>query len=162
MARVVFKRWDAERLLQQVPARIVREYGEAVAPQLQKSIGAVRYFWFNDTIRKVSRGGLGIRLPESEGGGVLVKGRRNRDIIDTGWLQDSQSSPAVAIGAGRVTMRIVWSADYSRKVLLGEKYINRDGEEVEMPGRDWISPVLAQNPPGRYFVARWRQIAAGG
>lgn len=157
MSGVRFKRWEPERLLEQLPARIVREYGEEIAPQLQDSIAAVAYQWPRATRRKVGRSGLGDPI---EGGGRLVK-KGPRDVIDTGRLQDSQQAPVVLQQNGRVVMRIAWTAPYSFEVLTGSSFVGANGAQRKLPGRDWISPVLAQNPPGRYFVARWKQLTGG-
>jgi hypothetical protein len=29
------------------------------------------------------------------------------------------------------------------------------------PGRDWITPVLAAQPPMEFFAAEWRKIGGG-
>lgn len=162
-SRVLFARWDPERFLQQIPERVMREYGEEVTPKLQESIAAVRYPWPVGTQRRVGRSGLGVKL-RGVRGRYVREGRR--DIIDTGELQDSQTPPQVTSSAGRVRMRIVWEAPYSLDVLLGGYLVNRgpegDDSYTALP-RDWITPVTetARLSPRRFFLRRYRRYLQG-
>lgn len=154
-SRVTFKNWDPDALLVDAPARIVREYGELIAPQLQQSVAAVAYPWPRATRRAIGRSGLGD--PISGGGRLVSKGLR--DIIDTGTLQDSQQGPTVSPERNGASMRIVWGAPYSLEVLEGSSYVNSKGAAVELPGRDWITPVLDANPPVAYVTEQWQRLA---
>lgn len=142
-AKVVFKNWNADRLLRRVPRRILDDYGPLISFQLQQEIATKQFDWPTVTVRK--------------NGQIVQPGLR--DIVDTGELIGSQSEPQIIEQQGRVSLRIVWTAPYSGQVLRGNYLVGTVRNNYIAPARDWISPALKAQPFKPFFVARWAQIA---
>lgn len=143
MAKII--KWNADKLIKRVP-QILSNYGVLISPLLQDAIKANVYTWPTRTLQ----------------GGDIVTRRRNgevvtspRNIVDTGALLASQSTPQVSAD----TLRIIWTAPYSGDVLRGNYIVGRrNGSYIATP-RDWISPVVAAQPPIQFFAREWRKLA---
>lgn len=137
-ATLKITRWDAQRFSDRIP-RILTAYGQALNTQLQDEIQASQFTWPRTTRR---RNGQWVSSP--------------RDIYDSGEFYRSQT--LTSEGRNRLAFR--WNpigADgqpYAVRLFTG--WIGPGG--VLMPGRDWISPALANRPPERFFAEQWRAL----
>lgn len=143
MAQFQITQWRAERIVAKVP-RILTEYGPVIGFQLQQEISKDVYAWPTQTRQ----------------GGAIVTNRVNgpvttpRDIVDTGTLLNSQTTPQVEGN----TLTIAWSAPYSLAVLQGGYVIVRSNGSYIAPGRDWITPALRERPLLPFLAERWQQL----
>lgn len=144
MAKVRFKSWNAQALLDLVP-QVLEAYGEKVAPMLQEAIKSKAYEYPVPTMRKVG----------VYSGKFVPKGKR--DIVDTGQLMRSQQEPQVAENI----LQIRWTAPYSGEVLRGGYLVGTVRSSYIAPPRDWITPVLEAQPPEKFFAEEWRRLANG-
>ena len=133
-------RWRGDRIVAKVP-RILNEYGPLIGFQLQQEISKEQFDWPVPTRRK--------------SGQFVPKGLR--DIVDTGNLLNSQSSPEVSGNR----LRIVWTAPYSKAVLEGGYLVGTVRNSYVAPGRDWITPALREEPLLPFLVERWQKLAGG-
>lgn len=143
------REWNAEALLARVPV-ILEAYSGVIGPELETSIRSVRYFWPGETKRKAGGGGGLYMSPPSVGS--------PRDIVDRGTLMRSQTARLSEDGR---SLSVVWDpvnpdngVHYGYAVLTGEP-------DNLGPGRDWISPVLRQQPFLPFFVQQWRALNGG-
>lgn len=141
MSRTRIVSWNADKLLKRVPV-VLANYGNKITPLLQESIKAKIYDWPVATRRNV---GL-------YSGKIVPAGPR--DIVDTGKLLRSQSAPQLT--SNSITIR--WTAPYAKDVLT-MNFVTYTGEVAQ--ARDWITPVLAAQPPMEFFAAEWRKIGGG-
>ena len=153
MAKII--RWNANKILAKVP-KVLKEYGDLAAVEAVTQLTTVKWDWPNSTLRFESRlmGGT------KEGNGIRIPGGA-RDIVDTGRLLESQSSPVVTPDS----MTITWSAPYAMTVLLGGdygEYVNPNGKLVRAggPERNWIAATYEALPPRQIFLNIWRSTPA--
>lgn len=144
MSRTRIVSWNADKLLKRVPV-VLANYGNKITPLLQESIKAKIYDWPVATRRKVG----------VYSGQFVPAG--SRDIVDTGKLLQSQSAPQITENS----LTIRWTAPYSGEVLRGGFLVGNLRNAYIAPGRDWITPVLAAQPPMEFFAAEWRKIGGG-
>ena len=133
-------RWRADRILAKGP-RILNEYGPVIGFQLQQEISKEQFDWPVPTLRK--------------SGQFVARGLR--DIVDTGRLLNSQTTPEVS----GTTLRIAWGAPYSKAVLEGGYLVGTVRNSYIAPGRDWITPALRERPLLPFLVERWQALAGG-
>ena len=151
--------WKPEPLYMKVSATLQRAgqvYADTAVLQMSNPI----WDWPWDTRRRVSllMGG------ETQNGveGVVVRAGR-RDIVDTGFLLDSMTTPRVQRRPDAITMTIEWKAPYSGRVLRGGNYGTYippgQDDPVDLPGRpprNWIEAAYQSRPPLQVFSNIWR------
>lgn len=143
MAKI--KRWNGNKLLART-ARILTDFEPRIAAQLQNEIAKEQFQWPVTTLRKNGR--------------IVEAGPR--DIVDTGLLIESQTpGEVIGGGGGVVVLQIAWNAPYSGEVLRGGYLVGSLRDAYTAPARDWISPALMAQPPRRFFIARWKELASG-
>jgi hypothetical protein len=157
MAQVRFelREWNADKLLAR-STQILEEFAPIMADEARRQISLVQWDWKRGTLRFRSIGGLGT----PSGNGVYVK-PGPRDILDTGFLRDSQQAPVVS----QNSLSITWTAPYAGVVLAGGDYgayTNPNGTRVDgdrrRPGRNWIAEAFKAQDPSVFFVRRWREL----
>lgn len=142
--------WNEDRLVRRVPERILKDYGDIIAVQLQNEIASSQFPWPRDTLR-------------SGGGRTRLVKRGKRDIIDSGQFADSQTPPKVASEDGKPSLRIGWTAPYATDIFKGssgEEFVSNRGvvRYGDQPPRDWIAPALKAQPFEPYFRKRWQEL----
>jgi hypothetical protein len=151
-------RWNGEQLINKVASTLERMgpiYSEAATLQMSNPV----WDWQWATLRKTSllMGGT----KESGKPGVIV-GPGRRDIVDTGRLLDSITSPRVVRQNGTAALTIGWTAPYAKTVLAGGRYgsyVNVRGEFVNVgqrPARNWIQAAFESRPPAQLFAEIWK------
>jgi hypothetical protein len=166
MARVTLelKEWNAEKLLAR-STQILEDFAPIIAEEARRQITTVKWNWPNPTLRfqSLNQGGTRVSGTNKAGrswSGVLIPAG-NRDIVDTGGLLRSQQAPQVS----RNSLTIAWTAPYAGRVLAGGNYgsyVNPVGNTVDVgqrPPRNWIEGAFQAQPPRRFFVDRWRELA---
>lgn len=134
--------WNADKLLAR-SAQILEDYGPRISFQLQQEIAKDQFEWPVPTRRK--------------SGQFIPAGLR--DIVDTGQLLNSQTPPQVTSNGSLSVLSIRWTAPYSGEVLRGGYLVGTVRNNYVAPGRDWITPALREQPFGKFFANRWRQLA---
>ncbi len=138
-------RWNEEAFLEKA-RKAVRGYAEALSPQFDAQLQAVKWTWPNPTERKNTQ--------------VVYS---PRDVVDLGTLLRSKNLYTPEPGT------VVFSWDpvnpatgerYGKIVQTGIGYVDRKGSPVSKPGRDWITPVVRANPFGPGFASAWRALPA--
>jgi hypothetical protein len=137
-------RWNADRILKR-PARILKDFGPRIAFQTQQEISKDQFKWPVATRRKNGR--------------LVPAGLR--DIVDTGTLLNSQTTPEVTSDGALSALSIRWTAPYSGEVLRGGYLIGTVRNSYVAPERDWITPALREQPFLPFFQQRWTQLANG-
>ena len=167
MARVTLelKEWNAEKLLAR-STQILEDFAPIIAEEARTQITTVKWDWPNPTLRfqSLNQGGTPLSGTRKDSGarwsGVLIPAQP-RDIVDRGRLLRSQQAPQVSGN----TLSIAWTAPYARTVLGGGdygEYTNPAGRRVvvgDKPARNWIRAAYEAEPPLRFFVARWKELA---
>jgi len=163
MARVTLelKEWNAEKLLAR-STQILEDFAPIIAEEARTQIKTVKWDWPNSTLRFRSLFQGGQTVKTKYGTGVLIP-KGDRDIVDTGTLLSSQQAPQVSGNS----LSIVWAAPYSGQVLRGQypdpyfSPITRTqvGPVGQKPPRNWIEGAFQAQPPLRFFVARWKELA---
>lgn len=163
MARVTLelKEWNAEKLLAR-STQILEDFAPIIAEEARTQIKTVKWDWPNSTLRFRSLFQGGQTVKTKYGTGVLIP-KGDRDIVDTGTLLSSQQAPQVSGNS----LSIVWTAPYSGQVLRGQYpdpyFSPTTRKEVPAPGqkppRNWIEGAFQAQPPLRFFVARWKELA---
>ncbi|MEB3275407.1 MAG: hypothetical protein VKM92_00420 [Cyanobacteriota bacterium] len=137
-ATLRFTRWEGQRFVDRIP-RILGNYGQALGTQLHEEINTAQFTWPRTTRR---RNGQQVSSP--------------RDIYDTGEFDRSQTLSTG--GRNRLTFRWNPTSDsgfpYARVIFTG--YTTSKGTVV--PGRDWITPALTNQPPARFFAEQWASL----
>jgi hypothetical protein len=158
MTRVVFTRWNAERLVNKVAETLSVAgpiYQEVSIQQMANPL----WNWDWDTLRRQSLLQGGEREPGKPG--VIVRAGK-RDIVDTGKLLDSIQRPVVVFQPNRISLVIKWTAPYASVVLRGGvygTYTNIRGQRVSVgrrPARNWIQAAFEARPPAQVFAEIWR------
>ena len=140
--------WRAPELVARV-SQVLEDFGPYVAFQAEQEIAKDQYDWPVATLRKNNQ--------------LVPAGKR--DIIDTGTLLNSATTPQVFRGASSASLQIAWTAPYAYEVLDGYVVGNSQGNYIA-PKRNWIAKTYAQLGPGGerpflpFLVQRWNQLAA--
>jgi hypothetical protein len=163
MARVTLelREWNAEKLLAR-STQILEDFAPIIAAEAKTQITTVKWDWPNSTLRFRSLFQGGKTVKTKYGTGVLIP-KGQRDIVDTGFLLSSQQAPQVSGNS----LSIVWTAPYAGEVLRGQypdpyfSPISRKliGPVGPKPPRNWIEGAFQAQPPRRFFVARWKELA---
>lgn len=141
-ASLKLTQWNADKLLAR-SAQILEDYGPRISFQLQQEIAKDQFEWPVPTRRK--------------SGQFIPAGLR--DIVDTGQLLNSQTPPQVTANGSLSVLSIRWTAPYSGEVLRGGYLVGTVRNNYVAPGRDWITPALREQPFGKFFANRWRQLS---
>lgn len=163
MARVSFEvtQWNAEKLLAR-STQILEEFAPIIAAESRRQLTTQKWTWPSATLRFRSLYQGGDTVKTRYGTGVLIpKGKR--DVVDTGFLLNSQTPPVVKNGS----LSIEWTAPYSGQVLRGsypDPYFSPvTRRQVPAPGpkppRNWIEGALTAQPPRPFFFRRWRELS---
>lgn len=156
MAKVKITSWNADRFLSRIP-QILDDFAPQVAFQSEQELAKVQYKW-----PRRRSDGTEIITHRKNGQRVTTP----RDIVDTGELMNSATSPQVAPTATGASLRIVWTAPYAKAVQVGGYIIGTIRYNYVAPERDWIKRTYLQlKPEGErpflpYLVQRWNQLAA--
>jgi hypothetical protein len=157
-------KWNAEKLLAR-STQILEDFAPIIAAEARTQITTVKWSWPTSTLRfrSLNQGGRQVSGTTKAGrpwsGVVIPPG--SRDIVDRGGLLNSQQAPQVS----KNVLTIAWTAPYARTVLGGGdygSYVNPAGNPVEVgqrPPRNWIEGAFQAQPPRRFFVARWKELA---
>jgi hypothetical protein len=154
-------KWNAEKLLAR-STQILEDFAPIIAAEAKTQITTVKWNWPNSTLRFRSLFQGGKTVKTKYGTGVLIP-KGQRDIVDTGFLLSSQQAPQVSGNS----LSIVWTAPYAGEVLRGQypdpyfSPISRElvGPAGPKPPRNWIEGAFQAQPPRRFFVARWKELA---
>ena len=153
--------WNAEKLLAR-STQILEDFAPVIAAEAKTQITTVKWSWPTSTprFRSLFQGGKTVKT--KYGTSVIVP-KGQRDIVDTGFLLSSQQAPQVSGNS----LSIVWTAPYAGEVLRGQypdpyfSPISRKlvGPVGPKPARNWIEGAFQAQPPRRFFVARWKELA---
>jgi hypothetical protein len=154
-------KWNAEKLLAR-STQILEDFAPIIATEAKTQITTVKWNWPNSTLRFRSLFQGGRTVKTKYGTGVVIP-KGQRDIVDTGFLLSSQQAPQVSGNS----LSIVWTAPYAGEVLRGQypdpyfSPISRElvGPAGPKPPRNWIEGAFQAQPPRRFFVARWKELA---
>jgi hypothetical protein len=154
-------KWNAEKLLAR-STQILEDFAPIIAAEAKTQITTVKWNWPNSTLRFRSLFQGGKTVKTKYGTGVIIP-KGQRDIVDTGFLLSSQQAPQVSGNS----LSIVWTAPYAGEVLRGQypdpyfSPISRElvGPAGPKPPRNWIEGAFQAQPPRRFFVARWKELA---
>lgn len=159
--RLVFTKWNAKALLEEKVDACLQQMGDLYAAESDRLLGNPIWMWDTWTLRFESLLMGGDPNPQ---GGVWVKPGL-RDVVDTGALMDSRTSPTLSATGGRRSMGIGWKADYAELVRTGgyfSPYTGPHGKTYypgNRPGRDWIGKALADRPPLPRFAELWNKFS---
>lgn len=140
--------WRAPELVARV-SQVLEDFGPQVAFQAEQEVAKDQYNWPVATQRKNGR--------------LVPAGKR--DIIDTGTLLNSATTPQVFRGANSALLQIAWTAPYAYEVLKGGYVVGNSQGNYVAPERNWIAKTYAQLAPGGerpflpFLVQRWNQLA---
>lgn len=131
--------WSTNPIRQQM-GRVLQLYRPVLREALKNEIRTSQYAWPRRTQR---RNGTVVFTP--------------RDIVDTGAFLASQ----VDYQPDPLILRYQWGGNggpvtYAGVILRGRSGTGRDGLP-RYPGRNWIRPALANNPPRRFIAANWQR-----
>lgn len=161
--RLEIKRWNGDALIART-TQILEEYAPVIAEEARAQLTTQKWQWPNGTVRFRSLFQGGKTVKTKFGTGVFIP-KGLRDVVDTGFLLDSQQAPQVEGNR----LWIAWTAPYAMEVLRGsypDPYFSpvtrkQIGPVGRKPARNWISAAFAEKPPLPFFMARWRELAGG-
>ena len=156
---VRFVEWKPEVIFDRV-AETLESAGPIYAQETTLQMSNPVWNWNWDTRRRVSLL-LGGERSQGQPGVVVRAGKR--DIVDTGRLLDSITTPRVVRSQGAITLQIEWKAPYSGRVLAGGDYGSYtppgQSDPVDLPGRlprNWIEAAFQCKPPLEVFANIWK------
>lgn len=144
MARTSVKvTWDLKKLSGRID-QILENYGPYISFQLQEEISKEQFQYTDDSGKPV--------ITARNNGQVVGS---PRDIVDTGRLLNSQTTPDIKKGV----LTIRWNAPYSKAVLTGGYVVGAQGRSYVAKPRDWITPALREQPFKPFVLRQWRQLS---
>lgn len=156
--------WNANKILAKAP-RALKEIGPTLWLEAAEQLEKRAYYWDRYTLRFESR----LMGGKKEANGVVV-GPGLRDIVDTGYLLNSQTQPKVTTTPEGAQLSIEWTAPYSGVVLRGgdynsagtTPYVDPDGviheDMTGRLGRNWIRRTFEAQPVRQLFIDAWNQL----
>ena len=163
MGFVKFTSWNDKKILEGNVDVVLDEMGVSYSQVADDNIASPIWQWDDVTLRFQS---LLMGGKPNSGGGVYVQPGL-RDIVDTGSLRASMTTPQLSANSGKRAMKIAWTAKHANKVRFGlhhPQYTGPDGRTYNpnfpkpYGARDWIAKSLEDAPALPMFTAIWNSF----